>query len=496
MTGVVPVPGQPEIDCSTCLEKLTDDVVQMVKCGHTFHCTCILAWFQSNNSRRGACPNCRTELFEPAPLHAPRQRPVYTTQYGPPQGFGRGGPLTPPGPRAGLSRLFNPSARTFFDPHQQRAIRLAADEQVRSAEVEMEDQLRRLREQFAANPDLAFEPPRPSAENTLPNNEPLRPWHERERILGPTSERPRPANARDVQSTVQQSRDNSVPSALREALASIETEHLEMLVRREHPSARLRSAYEAELTRRRGEPDLYASPTAQVFQSESQSARSSGSVFVPHTARHTRPAVGARMHMGQTPVFGSVLNYPPSWAQLRAEQEAEGDRWQESLMQFHDEQATVAAQDPSMTLYSFARPPTTEMQHTPAIRPPALRTPLGGPERVSGPGHSRWAERRRSDLRIDPEAAPSRPSLAQQRPPPAGLHGVHPGNLVNETFPELLARQGLVAPATHMVVPQVLADASTPAMQAAEDQDVGSEESVSSTAVNFFNLSRDWSGRS
>src|SRR5690348_14332212 len=122
------------------------------------------------------------------------------------------------------------------------------------------------------------------------------------------------------------------------------------------------------------------------------------------------------------------------------------------------------------------------MQHTPAFRPPALRTPLGGPERVPGPGHSRWAERRRSDLRIDPEAAPSRPSLAQQRPPPAGLHGVQPGDLVNETFPGLLARQGLVAPATHMVAPQDLANAATPALQAAEDQDAGREGSASSTA--------------
>lgn len=312
MTDIVPVPGQPEIDCSTCLEKLTDDVVQMVKCGHTFHCTCILAWFQSNNSCRGACPNCRTELFEPAPLHAPRQRPVYTTRYEPPQGFGRGGPSTPPGPRAGLPRLFIPTARTFFDPHEQRTNRLAADEQVRFAEIEMDGQLRRLREHFAANPEIAFEPARPSAENTLPNNEHLRPWHERERILGPTSERRRPANARDVQSTVQQSRDNSVPFALREAFASIETEHLEMLIRREHLSTRLRSAYEAELTRRRGQPDLYASPAAEVSQYEGQSARSSGSGFVPHTARQTRPVVGARMHMGQTRVFGSFPDYPPS----------------------------------------------------------------------------------------------------------------------------------------------------------------------------------------
>ncbi|KAF9692884.1 hypothetical protein EKO04_009223 [Ascochyta lentis] len=68
MTGVIPVPAQPDATCSTCLEPLIEDVVEMVKCGHTFHCACILPWFQGTAQRRCTCPNCRTELFKPKPL--------------------------------------------------------------------------------------------------------------------------------------------------------------------------------------------------------------------------------------------------------------------------------------------------------------------------------------------------------------------------------------------------------------------------------------------
>lgn len=62
MIGVNSVPAQPG-DCTTCLEPLTTDVVQLAKCGHVFHCTCILFWFKSNSAQRARCPNCRAELF-------------------------------------------------------------------------------------------------------------------------------------------------------------------------------------------------------------------------------------------------------------------------------------------------------------------------------------------------------------------------------------------------------------------------------------------------
>lgn len=105
MTGVLPVCAHPDVACSTCLELLTDDVVKMVKCGHMFHCTCILPWFQSRNLRRGACLNCRTELFQPEPLTAPYV-PITPPVYTPRGGVGRGGPvLVPVPPRGGPSRV-------------------------------------------------------------------------------------------------------------------------------------------------------------------------------------------------------------------------------------------------------------------------------------------------------------------------------------------------------------------------------------------------------
>jgi hypothetical protein len=63
MTGVIPLPAQPGSECTTCLEPLADDVVRMARCGHMFHCTCILAWFQSGNGGRNRCPNCRALLY-------------------------------------------------------------------------------------------------------------------------------------------------------------------------------------------------------------------------------------------------------------------------------------------------------------------------------------------------------------------------------------------------------------------------------------------------
>lgn len=71
MTGVLPVPAQLDVDCSTCLDPLAHDVVKMAKCGHIFHCTCIIPWFQGGSPRRGACPNCRAQLFVPEPLSIP-----------------------------------------------------------------------------------------------------------------------------------------------------------------------------------------------------------------------------------------------------------------------------------------------------------------------------------------------------------------------------------------------------------------------------------------
>ncbi|KAH7385926.1 hypothetical protein BKA66DRAFT_569246 [Pyrenochaeta sp. MPI-SDFR-AT-0127] len=56
-------------NCTICLHPLAEDVVKLDVCGHTFHCVCILTWFDENAPRqgrkRGTCPNCRQELYAP-----------------------------------------------------------------------------------------------------------------------------------------------------------------------------------------------------------------------------------------------------------------------------------------------------------------------------------------------------------------------------------------------------------------------------------------------
>lgn len=86
MTGIASMPAQAESECTTCLEPLGDDVVKVLRCGHMFHCTFILLWFQSNSPRSNACPNCRTELFAAAPPGGRREvtplRNSQAEQYG------------------------------------------------------------------------------------------------------------------------------------------------------------------------------------------------------------------------------------------------------------------------------------------------------------------------------------------------------------------------------------------------------------------------------
>ncbi|KAJ4376256.1 hypothetical protein N0V83_001539 [Neocucurbitaria cava] len=69
MTGVFPWVAQPNVDCTICTEPLNDDVVQMVACGHCFHCVCVLTWFRSSGTDsyllNRTCPNCRHVLYEP-----------------------------------------------------------------------------------------------------------------------------------------------------------------------------------------------------------------------------------------------------------------------------------------------------------------------------------------------------------------------------------------------------------------------------------------------
>jgi hypothetical protein len=81
MVGVTPVTTDPSLDeeCTICMETLTTDVVKMTACNHHFHTVCILAWFESSAPRsgkkKGNCPNCRHEFYEPDPAPAPRVLP-------------------------------------------------------------------------------------------------------------------------------------------------------------------------------------------------------------------------------------------------------------------------------------------------------------------------------------------------------------------------------------------------------------------------------------
>ncbi|KAF1836305.1 hypothetical protein BDW02DRAFT_245577 [Decorospora gaudefroyi] len=71
-TTAEPLPGNTE--CTICLERLTTDVVRFRACGHMFHTVCVLSWFDESaprsGRRRGTCPNCRQELYEPDPRSA------------------------------------------------------------------------------------------------------------------------------------------------------------------------------------------------------------------------------------------------------------------------------------------------------------------------------------------------------------------------------------------------------------------------------------------
>jgi len=76
MTGVIAVdttaePLPENAECTICLEPLSDDVVKFHACGHMFHTVCVQSWFDQSAPRtggkRGTCPNCRHELYEPDP---------------------------------------------------------------------------------------------------------------------------------------------------------------------------------------------------------------------------------------------------------------------------------------------------------------------------------------------------------------------------------------------------------------------------------------------
>jgi hypothetical protein len=78
MVGLTPVTPNVSLaeECIICMETLTTDVVKMAACDHHFHTVCILSWFESSVTRsgkkKGTCPNCRHEFYEPDSRPAPR----------------------------------------------------------------------------------------------------------------------------------------------------------------------------------------------------------------------------------------------------------------------------------------------------------------------------------------------------------------------------------------------------------------------------------------
>jgi hypothetical protein len=68
MTEVLPEYDLPSDSKSTCcLDFLTTDAIKMKACGHRFHATCLVTWFQghSTNEMKRTCPNCRREPYAP-----------------------------------------------------------------------------------------------------------------------------------------------------------------------------------------------------------------------------------------------------------------------------------------------------------------------------------------------------------------------------------------------------------------------------------------------
>jgi len=71
MVGITPVIAVLDGECTVCTEPLTYDVVKFIKCGHVYHCVCILAWLQGSGTANRKCPVCRDVLFEAEPPSLP-----------------------------------------------------------------------------------------------------------------------------------------------------------------------------------------------------------------------------------------------------------------------------------------------------------------------------------------------------------------------------------------------------------------------------------------
>lgn len=265
MTGVVPVPAQPEVACSTCLEVLTDYAVKMMKCGHMFHCVCILAWFRSRNMRRGACPNCRTELFEPVPLTS---EDVSDT----PRSGERGGTVTP------LQSERMPMASRPLTMANTWGQSSAAANSVDPRETNrVLSSSRRFLAEAQAGRVMGPSPlPQgPSIELHDDRNEEMQDWLRQEAIIEDVSGRARLQDALEMQAPWLPRLDALLPTVVRDIFAPIPTEVMERLSRRGDIEEDLRRRFESELILRRAESNTQVRASSLVPRTTVESERPS-----------------------------------------------------------------------------------------------------------------------------------------------------------------------------------------------------------------------------
>ena len=62
--------GIEKKECAICFESIDDINTSTVKCGHTFHTTCLITWSisQANKNLPANCPGCRHTISSPPTL--------------------------------------------------------------------------------------------------------------------------------------------------------------------------------------------------------------------------------------------------------------------------------------------------------------------------------------------------------------------------------------------------------------------------------------------
>ncbi len=55
--------AKEQVECSICLEVINSKDLEITKCGHTFHKTCMTQLKKSSNQRYVDCPICRTKIW-------------------------------------------------------------------------------------------------------------------------------------------------------------------------------------------------------------------------------------------------------------------------------------------------------------------------------------------------------------------------------------------------------------------------------------------------